>query len=210
MHISFSVFLIYKIYNNSTFVFVWFWLVDPNMYAKFWPVSYQNFVLWISVEYNVSYVYHAMYAYFDRDNVRDLPSNYSFWTWIFLPKSDDIFGSIRCLSSRKHADFSKNQVKKKGSMLKNLWNTRFSAIHFILSPFEIPISFSSVSIGSVYRSLSLYSDEDQNKRGGKVKLPSMRMPVSEFGHVEKGDALYGKFFSSLVMFHSLIFSLSTP
>lgn len=27
--------------------------------------------LWsnISVEYNVSYVYHAMYAYFDRDNV---------------------------------------------------------------------------------------------------------------------------------------------
>lgn len=94
-------------------------------------------------------------------------------------------------------------------MLKNLWNTRFSAIHFILSPFEIPKSFSSVSIGSVYRSLSLYSDEDQKKRGGKVKLPSMRMPVSEFGHVEKGDALYGKFFSSLVMFHSLIFSLST-
>ncbi|KAB2616607.1 ferritin-3 [Pyrus ussuriensis x Pyrus communis] len=30
----------------------------------------------------------------------------------------------------------------------------------------------------------------QTKRGGKVKLPSMRMPVSEFGHVEKGDALY--------------------
>lgn len=22
-----------------------------------------------SVEYNISYVYHAMYAYFDRDNV---------------------------------------------------------------------------------------------------------------------------------------------
>lgn len=28
-----------------------------------------NFNLCISVEYNVSYVYHAMYAYFDRDNV---------------------------------------------------------------------------------------------------------------------------------------------
>ncbi|KAM1494731.1 hypothetical protein ACFX15_028630 [Malus domestica] len=31
--------------------------------------------------------------------------------------------------------------------------------------------------------------EYQNKRGGKVKLQSMRMPVSEFGHVKKGDAL---------------------
>lgn len=30
---------------------------------------YMNFILCISVEYNVSYVYHAMYAYFDRDNV---------------------------------------------------------------------------------------------------------------------------------------------
>lgn len=26
-------------------------------------------ILFCSVEYNVSYVYHAMYAYFDRDNV---------------------------------------------------------------------------------------------------------------------------------------------
>lgn len=27
------------------------------------------FIVVFSVEYNVSYVYHAMYAYFDRDNV---------------------------------------------------------------------------------------------------------------------------------------------
>ena len=26
-------------------------------------------LFWFSVEYNVSYVYHAMFAYFDRDNV---------------------------------------------------------------------------------------------------------------------------------------------
>lgn len=31
----------------------------------------------------------------------------------------------------------------------------------------------------------------QNKRGGKVKLQSILMPLSEFDHDEKGDALYG-------------------
>lgn len=31
----------------------------------------------------------------------------------------------------------------------------------------------------------------QNKRGGKVKLQSILMPLSEFDHEEKGDALYG-------------------
>ncbi|GKC32198.1 ferritin-4, chloroplastic-like protein, partial [Tanacetum coccineum] len=29
-----------------------------------------------------------------------------------------------------------------------------------------------------------------NKRGGKVKLQSILMPLSEFDHAEKGDALY--------------------
>lgn len=33
----------------------------------------------------------------------------------------------------------------------------------------------------------------QNKRGGKVKLQSIVMPLSEFDHAEKGDALYGEF-----------------
>lgn len=28
-----------------------------------------NIYVYYSVEYNVSYVYHAMFAYFDRDNV---------------------------------------------------------------------------------------------------------------------------------------------
>lgn len=37
----------------------------------------------------------------------------------------------------------------------------------------------------------------QNKRGGKVKLQSIVMPLSEFDHVEKGDALYGEFWFSL-------------
>jgi hypothetical protein len=30
----------------------------------------------------------------------------------------------------------------------------------------------------------------QNKRGGRVKLQSILMPVMEFDHPEKGDALY--------------------
>lgn len=34
--------------------------------------------------------------------------------------------------------------------------------------------------------------ELQNQRGGKVKLQSIVMPVMEFEHSEKGDALYGK------------------
>ncbi|KAL4557874.1 hypothetical protein LXL04_036068 [Taraxacum kok-saghyz] len=32
--------------------------------------------------------------------------------------------------------------------------------------------------------------EYQNKRGGKVKLQSILMPLSEFDHADKGDTLY--------------------
>ena len=31
----------------------------------------------------------------------------------------------------------------------------------------------------------------QNKRGGRVKLQSIVMPLSEFDHADKGDALHG-------------------
>jgi len=31
--------------------------------------KFLNVLLFCSVEYNVSYVYHALFAYFDRDNV---------------------------------------------------------------------------------------------------------------------------------------------
>lgn len=40
---------------------------------------------------------------------------------------------------------------------------------------------------------------EQNKRGGKVKLHNIQAPPAEFDHVDKGDALYGKF-----SFHFLI------
>jgi len=79
----------------------------------------------INVEYNVSYVYHAMYAYFDRDNVA-LKGLAKF----FKESSEE---------EREHAE-------------------KFM--------------------------------EYQNKRGGKVKLQSILMPLSEFDHAEKGDALY--------------------
>ncbi|XP_058183718.1 ferritin-2, chloroplastic-like [Rhododendron vialii] len=79
----------------------------------------------INVEYNVSYVYHAMFAYFDRDNVA-LKGLARF----FQESSEE---------EREHAE-----------------------------------------------KLMEY----QNKRGGKVKLQSIQMPLSEFDHVEKGDALY--------------------
>ncbi|PWA94073.1 ferritin-3 protein [Artemisia annua] len=75
------------------------------------------------VEYNVSYVYHAMYAYFDRDNV-----------------------ALKGLA-KFFKDFSK---EKRGQAEKFM--------------------------------------EYQNKRGGKVKLHPILMPVSEFHNQEKGDA----------------------
>ncbi|XP_059627939.1 ferritin-2, chloroplastic-like [Cornus florida] len=79
----------------------------------------------INVEYNVSYVYHAMYAYFDRDNV-----------------------ALKGL-----AKFFKESSEEERDHAEKLM-------------------------------------EYQNKRGGKVKLQSILMPLSEFDHAEKGDALY--------------------
>ncbi|KAF7148264.1 hypothetical protein RHSIM_Rhsim03G0146700 [Rhododendron simsii] len=79
----------------------------------------------LTVEYNVSYVYHAMYAYFDRDNIA-----HKGLAKFFKESSEE---------EREHAE-------------------KFM--------------------------------EYQNKRGGKVKLQSILMPLSEFDHAEKGDALY--------------------
>ncbi|KAI3517463.1 hypothetical protein L1887_16678 [Cichorium endivia] len=79
----------------------------------------------INVEYNVSYVYHALYAYFDRDNV-----------------------ALKGL-----AKFFKESSEEE----------RDHAEKFM---------------------------EYQNKRGGKVKLNSIIMPLSEFDNEEKGNALY--------------------
>ncbi|XP_068641935.1 ferritin-3, chloroplastic-like [Aristolochia californica] len=79
----------------------------------------------INVEYNVSYVYHAMYAYFDRDNV--------------ALKGLAKFFKEASAEEREHAE-------------------KFM--------------------------------EYQNQRGGKVKLQSILMPLTEFDHPEKGDALY--------------------
>ncbi|KAF8036862.1 hypothetical protein BT93_C2550 [Corymbia citriodora subsp. variegata] len=79
----------------------------------------------INVEYNVSYVYHAIYAYFDRDNVA-LKGLAKF----FKDSSEE---------EREHA--------------------------------EILMEY-------------------QNKRGGKVKLRSIVMPLSEFDHEDKGEAVF--------------------
>ncbi|NP_001289225.1 ferritin-3, chloroplastic-like [Pyrus x bretschneideri] len=77
----------------------------------------------INVEYNVSYIYHAMYAYFDRDNV----------------------------ARKGFAKFFKESSEEERGHAEKLM-------------------------------------EYQNKRGGRVQ--TILMPVSEFDHPEKGDALY--------------------
>ncbi|KAI3879722.1 hypothetical protein MKX03_028420 [Papaver bracteatum] len=79
----------------------------------------------INVEYNVSYVYHALYVYFDQDNV-------SLRGFAKFFKEDSV-------EEREHAELLM---------------------------------------------------EYQNRRGGKVKLQSILMPLSEFDHPEKGDALH--------------------
>ncbi|KAJ4753883.1 Ferritin [Rhynchospora pubera] len=79
----------------------------------------------INVEYNNSYIYHAMYAYFDRDNI----------------------------ALRGFAKFFKESSEEEREHAEKLM-------------------------------------EYQNKRGGRVKLQSILMPVSEYDHSEKGDALY--------------------
>ncbi|KAK6929510.1 Ferritin/DPS protein domain [Dillenia turbinata] len=80
----------------------------------------------INVEYNVSYAYHALFAYFDRDNV----------------------------ALRGFAKFFKESSEEE----------REHAEKFM---------------------------KYQNKRGGRVRLQSIVMPLSDFDHAEKGDALYG-------------------
>ncbi|PKU65220.1 ferritin-4, chloroplastic [Dendrobium catenatum] len=79
----------------------------------------------INIEYNVSYVYHAMFAYFDRDNV----------------------------ALRGMAKFFKESSEEERDHAEKLMKY-------------------------------------QNKRGGRVKLQSILMPLTEFHHEEKGDALY--------------------
>lgn len=79
----------------------------------------------INVEYTASYVYHAMYAYFDRDNI-----------------------ALKGL-----AKFFKESSEEEREHAEKLM-------------------------------------EYQNIRGGRVKLHSILMPLSEFDHAQKGDALY--------------------
>lgn len=51
---------------------------------------------------------------------------------------------------------------------------------------------SSFSFCSCIADTSFIMNFSQNIRGGRVKLHSIINPPSEFEHVEKGDALYGK------------------
>lgn len=61
---------------NFAYDFIWSGAVSPSFHGNWigYIISVSGFFIGVlfgdySVEYNVSYVYHAMYAYFDRDNV---------------------------------------------------------------------------------------------------------------------------------------------
>ncbi|CAA7052772.1 unnamed protein product [Microthlaspi erraticum] len=102
-------------------------LGDGRAWWTPWRSEISSLSLIKTVEYNLSYVYHAMYAYFDRDNI--------------ALKGLAIFFKESSVEEREH-------VEK--------------------------------------------LVEYQNKRGGRVKLQSIVMPLTEFEHVDKGYALYGK------------------
>ncbi|KAH7859526.1 hypothetical protein Vadar_002196 [Vaccinium darrowii] len=53
------------------------------------------------------------------------------------------------------------------------------------------------NIEAVIRSSATGSDSLKNKRGGKVKLQSILMPLSEFENAEKGNALYAEHSSGI-------------
>ncbi len=102
---------------------------------------------------------------------------------------------------------SRHQVRKSESMLRSLWSTRYNQycyrillpclgrlytwIALELLPFHlfVPVHMNSQLDICCWHTENL-SCNKQNKRGGRVKLQSILMPVMEFDHPEKGDALY--------------------
>lgn len=97
-----------------------------------------------------------------------------------------------CLSG-----FSRNRARRSVNMPKSWWNTRclwmrsFSSLFYFAA---LSLGFFLIPFPSLWSVLCwlFFFWVLQNKRGGKVKLQSILMPLSEFDHEEKGDALYGK------------------
>lgn len=71
------------------------------------------------------------------------------------------------------------RVLKKEVMLRSLWSIRY-------------LFKNLPGYGAFIVFLMFDGFDFQNMRGGRVKLQSILMPVSEFDHEEKGDALHGK------------------
>jgi len=147
--------------------------------------------VWCSVEYNVSYVYHALYAYFDRDNValKGLAKWVFLWYWNLCADIRSVWWwIICCLVFFAESGFSRNRVWKNESTLSCWWSIRSLTNDFILLSFiSLMIIWAKFVTSYIFGFLDL-----QNKRGGRVKLQPMVLPQSEFDHPEKGDALYGK------------------
>jgi hypothetical protein len=92
----------------------------------------------------------------------------------------------------------RSPVRKSESMLRSLWpDNTWIAVEMVN---KASFTFCCLLCLSCQPELSAYSftnnfyivscGHKQNKRGGRVKLQSIVMPVMEFDHPEKGDALY--------------------
>lgn len=124
-----------------------------------------------SIEYNVSYVYHAMYAYFDRDNV-GLPG----FAQYFKNESDEERGHAEMLMKYQVCHIRGVWCATSGIVLvhERLGFVR-THTHACTHPCTHPCTPTHTS---------------QNVRGGKVKLFPLLTPELEFDHEAKGDALY--------------------
>eukprot|EP01018_Ginkgo_biloba_P001054 Gb_13452 [translate_table: standard] len=194
------------------------------------------------VEYNVSYVYHALFAYFDRDNV--VGHHVTILTALSNEHDNGLWKLMVQLQQPKHGNWkascplalfdhaSLNNLAGKHIQLpikaeatifepaESVFDRLKSKLSLICNILHIDLNFvvhqTNSKLSEQWTAEAIpppwhfpssphwyfkeASDEErshaeklmkyQNMRGGRVKLQSILMPVMEFDHPEKGDALY--------------------
>lgn len=132
----------------------------------------------INIEYTISYVYHALHAFFDRDNV-GLPGFASF----FNEASKE---------EREHAQLLMQYQNKRGGrvQLKVLLNSQCLALLVVLAVVCKP-SFCRPTLETEFLGpkhvFALWLAADRNR---STELQAVAMPEMEFANDDKGEALY--------------------
>lgn len=120
----------------------------------------------INIEYNVSYVYHALYCYFSRDNVA-LPGLAAYFKVRRRRRRLCVLCSAPCCA----------------------WTAAWHACLLLMRAHMRACLCVQAGSDEEREHAEVLMDY-QNRRGGRVALRSMMSPEAEFDHPEKGDALY--------------------